>query len=540
MKALPNELQRSSVRRALVALLILSVLVVVAWGTGVLSAPAAGSLLLGAVGITFSSVPSNLRVPFFTAEFDPTRAAQGPALLSYRALLIGQKTSAGTGTANQVYKVTSADQVLTYAGRGSLLHRQAIAWFLNNRATELWIGILADNGAGTAATGTLTVTGPATASGTLYIYFGGTLVTVGVTSGDAQNSIAAAINTAINAALDLPITSTVSTNVVTWTFRHKGTCGNDFDVRLNYQDGEATPAGVAVAIVAASGGATNPVLTSLIAALGDTHYHIVAHPYTDATSLTALETEMASRFGPMRMISGLAITSAAGTQSTLSTLGDTRNSPHSVIAAQPGKNPVTPPYEYGAALAAVVALSGADDPGLPLHRIPLVGVKAPAEVDRFTQTENNLLLGDGIATSSVAGGGVVQTGSIFTTYQTNSAGAPDESYQKATTMLILLYARYSWNARMATRYARHKVAGDGTRVGAGQAIITPSIGRAEAIAWFLELVELGLFDGSTFEQFKTDLVVERDSQNPDRMNWLLPPDLINQLVVGAAKIQFRL
>ena len=33
-----------------------------------------------------------------TAEFDNTRASQGAALLQYRALMIGQKTSAGTAT----------------------------------------------------------------------------------------------------------------------------------------------------------------------------------------------------------------------------------------------------------------------------------------------------------------------------------------------------------------------------------------------------------------------------------------------------------
>jgi phage tail sheath gpL-like len=52
------------------------------------------------------------------------------------------------------------------------------------------------------------------------------------------------INAAINANLDLPVTSGVAANVVTVTHRHKGSCGNDFDMRVNYQDGEKTPAGV--------------------------------------------------------------------------------------------------------------------------------------------------------------------------------------------------------------------------------------------------------------------------------------------------------
>lgn len=526
-------------RRALLLLGVLGLLVLIAIWAGLLSAPGAAALFTTvAAGITFNTVPSNLRVPFFAAEFDNTLASQGPALLVYRALMIGQMTSAGTATANTLYKVTSVAQVITYAGRGSMLHRMALGWFANNKSTELWIMPIADNGAGVAASGTLTVTGPATAAGTLNIYFGGTRVQVSVASGAVQNDIATAINAAINANLDLPITSAVSTNVVTWTFRHKGVVGNSFDVRLNYQDGETTPAGAAVAIVAASGGTTNPTLTSAITALGDNWYQVWTHPYTDSTSLTAIEAELALRFGPMRMIDGVAITSSAGTQSALGTLGDTRNSPHSVIAAQPGKNPVTPPMEYAAAVAGVVALYGAADPARPFQTLPVVGALAPAEGDRFTFTERNLELYDGISTSHVASDGTVLLERLVTTYQTNAAGAADTSYLDVTTMLTILYARYSFRARMLSRYPRHKLADDGTRFGPGQAVLTPSLGKAEAIAWFRDLEELGLFEN--FDQFKADLVVTRNGTDPNRLDFLLSPDLINQFIVGAAKVQFLL
>ena len=99
-------------------------------------------------------------------------------------LLVGQKVAAGSAAANSVAKVTSADEVATLAGRGSMLHRMAVAYFTNNQATETWIGVLDDNAAGVAATGTITVTGPATAAGTISLYVGGQLVSVAVASGD--------------------------------------------------------------------------------------------------------------------------------------------------------------------------------------------------------------------------------------------------------------------------------------------------------------------------------------------------------------------
>jgi phage tail sheath gpL-like len=488
------------------------------------------------MAISFNAVPSNLRIPFATAEFDSSRASQGPALLPYRVLIIGQKLAAGSAGANTLQRVTNPDQVMALAGRGSMLHRMAMKFFANNKFTETWLGVLSDNGAGVAAVGTMTVTGPATAAGTLNLYLGGVLIQVAIAVGDAQNTIATAIGAAINANLDLPVTASVATNVVTVTFRHKGEAGNAYDMRLNYQDGEATPAGVAIAFVQLTGGTSNPALATLIAAMGDTWFHVIAHPYTDATSLTAIEAELSSRFGPMRMIDGVAITSASGTQGALSTIGDSRNSQHSAIVSQPGKNPLTPAMEFAAAVAGVVSFFANIDPARPLQTLPIQGVLPPAAADRFTNTERNLMLFDGIGTSKAVAGGVVQVERVVTTYQTNAAGASDTAYLDVTTMLTLLYLRFSWRNLVLTKYPRHKLANDGTRVGAGQAIVTPKTMKAEAVGWFRQMEALGLVEG--FDQFKNDLVVERNATDPNRLDVLLPPDVINQLVVTAAKIQF--
>jgi len=490
------------------------------------------------MGISFNQIPSALRTPFVAVEFDSSQAQQGAALLAYRAIIIGQKTSAGTATADTLYKVTSVAQVITLAGRGSMLHRMAIAWFASNKFTELWIGVLADNGAGVAATGTITVTGTATATGTIPLYLGGELISVPVTSGDVQNTIAAAINTAINANLDIPVTSTVSTNVVTVAFRHKGTVGNSYNMRAVYADGEAIPAGVTLAFVQLASGTTDPTLTNLIAAMGDMWFQILAHPYTGSTPLAAIEAELLSRAGPMRMIDGLAVTSAQGNLSTLTTLGVARNSQYSEIAAQPGSTPLTPPMEHAAEVAVLLAYYGQIDPARPFQTLAMTHTLAPPDTARFTQTERNTMLFDGIATTRVGPGNVVQLDRMITTYQLNSAGAPDTAYLDATTVLTLLYLRYSFRVQFQTRYPRHKLADDGTRFGPGQAIMTPKLGKAEAFSWFRSMEEAGLLED--FDQFKRDLVVARNDTDRNRLDFLLPPNLINQLIVTAARMAFRL
>lgn len=489
--------------------------------------------------IPFNETPSNIRIPFFSVEIDASNASQGPALQTYKALLIGQKTAAGTAAANSLVKVTSAEQVRTLAGPGSLLHRMALAWFFFNQSTELWIGVLADDGAGVAASGTITVTGPATKAGTITLYLGGERITVAVANGDVQNTIAANINAAINAAEGLPVTSTVATNVVTVTFRHKGLTGNSFNMRDSYRDGEALPTGVALAYVQLAGGTTAPALASLIANMGDTQFHVIAHPYTDATNLGAIETELARRFGPMVMAEGLAITSAVGSHATLVSLGNGRNSPHSVILAQPGDNAwLTSPWEFAAEAASILAYYGQIDPARPFQTLEMRRALPPPESDRFTNSERNLLLFDGIGTTKVGPGEVVQLERPITTYQLNAAGAPDVAYLDGTTMLTLSAYRYTFRVRVQLKYSRHKLANDGVPVGAGQFIITPKRGKAEAVHWYEEMIELGLAEN--LEAFKANVRCERSITDVNRLDWYLPPDVMNQLIHGAARLAFRL
>lgn len=163
---------------------------------------------------------------------------------------------------------------------------------------------------------------------------------------------------------------------------------------------------------------------------------------------------------------------------------------------------------------------------------------APKLEDRETYDERNLLLFDGISTVNVTAGDQVQIDRLITTYQTNSSGADDSSYLDVETLHTLAYLRYSWTTRLKTRFPRHKLGSDGAQVGSGQAVITPQIGKAEAVAWFQQMQRLGLVEG--LDQFKRDLVTERNATDVNGMDWLLPPDLINKFVVGRTKFQFGL
>ena len=479
-----------------------------------------------------------LRTPGAYVEFDSSRAQQGPSVLAYTALIIGPKLAAGSAAVHTVQRVTSDEQAVELFGAGSILAQMCAAFRAANPTTDLRAVAVADDDAGVAATGEILFSGSATVAGTLALYIGGRAVKVGVTTSMTAADLATAVAAKINADTSLPVTAGVDgveTGQVNLTARHKGECHNELDVRLNYY-GEATPAGITATVTAMSGGATNPELDDLIAALGDEWFNILAMPFTDAASLTAMETELARRWGPLVMIEGHLFTAKSDTFANLTTLGESRNSPHLTVMAA-GKIP-SAPWEVAACAAGVAAYFGQMDPARPFQTLPLTGILPPAESERLTREERDLLLHDGISTFTVDSGGVVRVERLISTYKENAAGAADTAYLDVNTLLTLGYLRFDWRNLLLRKYPRHKLANDGTRYGTTQAVVTPKLIKAEAIAWFRAMEELGLVEG--IDQFKNDLVVQRNAQDPNRLDIVLPPDLVNQFRVSGTTVQFLL
>lgn len=482
--------------------------------------------------ISFNSIPINLRTPGQYIEFDNSSAMRGLPAIVHKVLVLGQRLAGGTVLANVPKPVLSAADASTYFGAGSQLAAMLTAFKDANRSLDVTAIALDDLVAGVVATGTITVAGTATAAGTLALYVAGVRITVGITVGMTASAAATAIAAAINAKTSLPVTAVAALAVVTCTARHKGLGGNSIDLRANYALGDAAPAGITLTFVAMSGGTGNPDIATAIAAMADTQYHTIVMPFTDATNLSALEAELADRWGPMLQNEGHAFTAANGDFSALTALGETRNSPHLTIMGA-GKSP-TPAYIWAAVTAAVDATEV--DPARPRQTLLLPGCLAPAEADRATRSERNLLLYAGISTFTVDSGDLARVEREITTYQESAGGTPDESYLDVNTMRTLAYIRAAVRARIALRFPRHKLADDGTNYSPGQAIATPSVIRMELLHLFRELEFAGLVEN--FDQFKAELIVERNATDPNRVDALMPPDIINQLRVFAGLIQF--
>lgn len=485
--------------------------------------------------ISFNQIPSGIRVPLFYAEFDNSRAVQGGAQQVYKTLLIGNKLPAGTKPELEPQLITSAEQAVEYFGAGSVLADMAIAHIANNRINPLYCVAIDDLLAGVQATGTITVSGTPTKAGTISLMVGGRNIKVGVATTDTANDIATNIAAAITADTLCTVSASATLAVVTLTAKNKGEHGNEIDVRANYFLGEELPAGVSLAIVAMSGGTGNPDVDEVWPVLGDEQYILMSTPWTDQQNIGKVETELDSRFGPLRAIDGYAIYGKSGSHASLVTFGNTRNSQFTTIMATKGPSS---PWQMAAAVAGQVSLSASIDPARPFQTLKLTNILAPSQSELFTLQERDILLNNGIATFNVDSGSNVLIEAVITTFKENAFGAPDTSYLYLNTPLTLSYLRFDLKARITLRFPRHKLANDGTRFAPGQAVVTPNSIKAEVITKFLEWEEKALVEG--FEQFKNDLIVERNSDNLNRVDILLPPDLVNQLRIVGTKIQFLL
>lgn len=489
------------------------------------------------MAISFNSIPQGIRVPLFYAEFSNERAVQGSATQEYNTLLIGPRLSTGTKSELDLLRITSAEQAHEYFGAGSVLADMAERFLGINKVNPLYCIALDDDASGVAATGQLTFTGPATAAGTLALQVAGRSVNVSVTASMTAAAIATATVAAIQAdtkRLVNAVVNGVDNFKVDLTARNDGPQGNEIEVSYSYYEDESLPAGVGLTITAMSGGATSPDVDDVWPVIGDTQFILMGTPFTDTSSLTKMETELADRFGPLRQNDGYAIYGKRASFGGLTSLGAGKNSQFTTIMGIAGPES---PWQWSAEVLARVAASASIDPARPFQTLTLK-VRAPKIEDRFTLSERDQLLNTGIATYSVSSSGVVTIESLVTTYQLNAFDSPDTSYLYLNTPLTLSFLRFDLKARITSRYPRHKLANDGTRFAQGQAVVTPNTIKAEVVTKFREWESKALVEG--FEQFKNDLIVERNADNPNRLDVLMPPDLVNQLRIMGVKIEFLL
>ena len=164
-----------------------------------------------------------------------------------------------------------------------------------------------------------------------------------------------------------------------------------------------------------------------------------------------------------------------------------------------------------------------------MNTLVLVGIQVPTNrADFLSRTEQEALLYGGVTpiepTASKTEAAVVRW---ITTYTENTAGSPDPTLLDGTTIKTLDYTRDAVVGRLEARFPRAKLSSK-----------TPGRVRTEVIDVLLRLDSLEILEN--VEANLDRVIVERDSQDVNRLNVKIPADVVNGLHVIAGVIDLVL
>jgi phage tail sheath gpL-like len=391
-----------------------------------------------------TSLAAAVGVGVKNTQFAPTANT-----LPRKVLLIGtyDETTKTTIVPDTPYLVTSAADVGDRFGFGFMLHRLAKWSFDGSLGVETWVVPQAENIAASFAQGTITITATSAIAGTIHLYIAGEYVPVTIADGDDGDAIAAAIDAAIDARSDLPVTATAALNVVTIDAKSGGLWGNFIDLSLNWGYGQETPGGItSIVFVQPVGGAGLPDIQDALDALGTgddqnlAYFTDMNHGYMqDTTTLDAINVwngvgndfvgnyaKLVAR--PLRSLNGDTVAGSGGL-SALIAFGDGRKQDRtSGVIAVPG----SPNHPAEVAAIAMGIMARTNNNRAAEHYIDriLTGVIEGTIADRWTSdySSRDTALKAGVSSTMVKNDVVVMQ-DVMTFYHPDSVPVDSNGYQ---------------------------------------------------------------------------------------------------------------
>lgn len=453
----------------------------------------------------------NFLVPFTASKINFDRAIRGLRGMPRRLLLVGHKATAGNLAVNSLSTVTTESEAIERLGEGSQL---LAMWRAAKANIDLGLPIdvmaIAVNGSATIATSAVVVAGAPVAPGELPFYIGGERVSCGCATSDTSVTIAAKLAAAINAVAKLPVTAVAAASTVTLTAKWGGPSANDIDLRAVYYLDDRLPTGVTLTIPVMAGGAGNPDVSPVIVGMNLYRATEIVSPFTDSTNMAIFEAELATRWLANNMQDGMLMTALRGTEGTLTTWLNTRNSPH--VTTITTTKDASSPWETAAMAGAALESSAAIDPAMA-STAALIGYKGPSQGNHFTVEQmNNLLLKGGSPLLI----NVDYTGSLLRlvqNYKQTPGGAPDRSMAETMWLKTMSYYRWFRVTEFNIKYTNkgYKLAQYVTEPIPGQKMMTIDLAQEVMIGLYKLFCDAGLCQNPAY--YQSSLVCEIDAPN---------------------------
>jgi phage tail sheath gpL-like len=348
-----------------------------------------------------------------------------------KCVVTGNKTSAGSATADQdIVPIYSPDDADAYLGVGSEAALQCYA-ALEIPGVTLYAVPVLENGAGTAATLTITIAGTWSTTGTVSVFLMGKQIDAVVQAGDSVTTAAATLATAINGQSRFPMTATSALGVVTVLVRNKGTRGNDYICR---KDLSAAPSGLTCTLaggsaltngmVPFSGGAGADDVTNVLALLATGIYDYQAWAQNDATNAGLIKAALISEAGPLLMHTEHAVMAKRGTQGTSTSFSQTTLNNQRMTCVH-FENCEAPPSYIAAQVASLRSVIVGDNPNFRFddYVLPTIPPQSQRQ-DVPTRSELNAMLNAGVMPLTTLPDGTVKIVRAIQSHSLNGS-APD-------------------------------------------------------------------------------------------------------------------
>lgn len=443
--------------------------------------------------------------------------AGGILFLPQRIAVVGQgATSATFSTTKKQH--TSAASVAADYGFGSPIHLAARELFPVNGDGVGTIPAtfypLTDDGSGVASTGDITPSGTVTKAGAFTIKVNNLSSEQFVVSvGDSLADITAAMDAAIAAVLEMPITSAaaVTPDRIDTTSKWKGVSANDIFIEVE----GPTDTGITFGITQHSGGLVNPDVQPALDQIGDVWESMALNclDIADTATLGKYDVFGEGRWGalvrkPLVVFTGnTEITVAAATAVSDARKTDRTNS--QLVA--PGSNDL--PFVVAARQLARIAPVANNNPPHDYGSQDATGLTPGADGDQWTYADRDSAVKKGSSTVEVKDG-VVNVADVVTFYHPTGDPIPAYRYvvdivklQNIIFNLDLIFATKEWDGAPLIPDDQPTVNRDAKK---------PKSAIA-AVSAMLDSLGLNAIISDP-ETAKSNTLAEIDSLNPKRLN----------------------
>lgn len=466
--------------------------------------------------IDFDTIPGSIRVPGQYIEFNTRNAVQGLPQNPQKVLMVAPMLTAGIQPALEPVQLFSDAEAADLFGQGSLAHLMVRQAFANNPYLDLTVIGIADHSAGVQATATVTLSGTATALGVVEITIGGKQVSTAVNTGETAATVADRLKTAITAA-DVTVTASGSGAAVTLTAKHKGEIGNESGLTVSTGN-----TGLTYQANAFTGGAKNADIATALSKVAGKHYHIICSPFSDDANAKALSNHITNVSNAIEQRGCIGVLGMSAALSTATTATGEINDGRMTCAWYKGA--VEPNGIIAAGYAAVLAFE--EDPAKPLNTLEIKGLAVTPDAQWPLFAECNNALYNGLTPLTVVNNRV-QIMRAVSTYTKSANNTDDPALLDITTIRTLDYVRRSVKERIALRFPRDKLSDR----------LLPKV-KSEILDVLIKLDQAEIIENA--EANKGKLVVARAQNDPNRVNAIIPADVVNGLHVFAGRIDLIL